>query len=391
MNWSDQSRARATRRLRVLFQNRRGVDTLSGGDGVVMQRCCAELERLGVETDIALADTDPSRYDVVHLFNLALPELLEEDARSATRAGVPFVVTCLYEDWPRFLGASQSIREAFRLHLGGEWDEHKLRHGFEALRHVECTVENDNTYAARHAACLLASGESERERLLQDYPDAKRVEVVFFGGDCPGNRKLDSGAFRTRHKLRDYVLCVGRLEPRKNQLMLLEALRRDSIPLVFVTGGHTTDTEYDDMCRRFPRQAPTLFLERLEDDLLISAYRGASVLAVPSWYELPGLTALEAAGLGCPVVASGWGTLPDYLGDHVIYCEPNNPESIRQAIFRALSEPSSDALAHRAQEHTWARTAWSLLKVYRGAQQRRAFDPDRTLRREHGLAAGPCR
>jgi glycosyltransferase involved in cell wall biosynthesis len=366
------------RRLRVLLQNRAGAREQPGGDLVLMERYRRELERLGHRADLAFGPADPSAYDMVHLFNLTLPGITGGYARAAVAAGVPFVVTALHEDWQRTLRPRVAAQEIFRRHLAGEIDEHGLRRALEDLRRIPPGGRPGNDLAASHAACLLASGESERVRLRRDYPLARRVEVLRFGADAPAEAGA-AGDFAARHGIGDYALCVGRLETRKNQLMLLQALRNDPIALVFATGGFTWPDQqaYADLCRSFPRRAPTLFLGRLDAAELAAAYRGARALLMPSWEELPGLVALEAAALGCPVVASSTGTLHDYLGDAAVWCDPGNPESIRQALFIALSAPPAAALAERAREHGWERAALQLVQLYASVL---AADPRRAGR-----------
>ena len=374
------------RPLRVLLQNRSGAREQPGGDLMLMERYQRELERLGHRVDLAFGPADPAQYDLVHLFNLTLPGITGGFARAAVAAGVPFVVTALHEDWERTLMPRIGAQELFRRHLTGEWDEHLLRRGLEDLRRIPPGARPGNELTASHAACLLASGESERERLLRDYPLALRVEVMHFGAELPDADPAGAGGFAARHGIGDYVLCVGRLETRKNQLMLLQALRNDRVPLVFVTGGFTWPDQqaYAGLCRSFWRRAPTLFLERLDAAELVSAFRGARALVMPSWEELPGLVALEAAALGCPVVASSTGTLHSYLGDSAIYCDPGNPESIRQAVFMALSDPPQPALVERARSHTWERAARELAELY--AQVLAETDPRRARREFPGLA-----
>jgi len=52
-----------------------------------------------------------------------------------------------------------------------------------------------------------------------------------------------------RFGLRDFVLCAARIEPFKNQLMLIWALRDTDIPLVLA--GKVSDSEYGALCERW--------------------------------------------------------------------------------------------------------------------------------------------
>ena len=69
--------------------------------------------------------------------------------------------------------------------------------------------------------------------------------------------------------------------------------------------------------------------------MLASAYAAARVLALPSWFETPGLAALEAALAGCAVVVTPFGCTREYFGDRVEYARPDRPAEIGRAILRA--------------------------------------------------------
>src|SRR5581483_3382804 len=84
-------------------------------------------------------------------------------------------------------------------------------------------------------------------------------------------------AFRAKYGTRDFVLCVGRLEPRKNQLTLLHALADDDVDVVLATGGWAYRTDYLEACRAFRRRGRTLYLPKLSPTELVGAYRAARV------------------------------------------------------------------------------------------------------------------
>ena len=69
-----------------------------------------------------------------------------------------------------------------------------------------------------------------------------------------------------------------------------------------------------------------------DDPLLESAYAAARVLALPSWFETPGLVALEAALAGTAVVITPHGCTREYFGDRVGYARPDRPSEIARSI-----------------------------------------------------------
>jgi glycosyltransferase involved in cell wall biosynthesis/GT2 family glycosyltransferase/tetratricopeptide (TPR) repeat protein len=374
------------RSLRILFQNRPTAKSHPGGDTVVMNLLRRELERLGHRVDVALGPQDLSGYDLVQAFNFATPDVTEDYARRAVASNVPLIVAAIYEDWPLFLKKSLAVTEVLRGYLQQGRNEAAFREDMRRVAYVSPAKRANNEFAARNAACLLAWSESEQSRLLRDYPGC-RVEVVRLGADHLQVKDVEPGLFEKTYGVKDFVLCVGRLETRKNQLMLLKALEHDPMPVVFLTGGFSYQPEYVKLCQTFGRQAKTLFLDRLPEEMLASAYRAARVLCMPSWYELPGLVALEALHLGCPVVASRWGTLPDYIPQGVEYCDPDNPDSIRAAILKSYKERNSVALHELVRDFQWQKTAAQLVSNYEAVlHQHRS--KDRSIRRSGNDSPG---
>ncbi|MCB0311507.1 MAG: glycosyltransferase, partial [Bdellovibrionales bacterium] len=165
--------------------------------------------------------------------------------------------------------------------------------------------------------------------------------------------------------VRDFVLCVGRIESRKNQLMLLKALEDSELTVVLAGGGFTYQPEYDQAVRRFVRKGRTIVLDKLSPEMLASAYCAAKVHCLPSWYELPGLVSLEAAHYGCNVVATRSGSTTDYLGDNAFYCDPWSEDSIKNAVLAGYFSPLNSDLKNIVSAFTWERSANEVLKVYR--------------------------
>ena len=370
--WLTPSRPAASARsgMRVLFQARPSLFDRPGGDTVVIDRLITALERRGVTVSFSSTPDVPAGTDLVHTINFANPELTQQFTQAAERRGVPVVVTTLYEDWSRFLRPCHVAAAYFKQALAQAGasdargvDRRALRDLLARVRAATPPADRPNAYTASVARVLLACGESERRRLEEDFPSA-RVHVIPFGADHHGDdAAVEPDLFARTYGVRDYVLCVARLEPRKNQLMLLEALRDDPRPVVLVAGDFSYAPEYATMCRELRRRGPTVIVGRLDSTMLAAAFREAAVHCLPSWYELPGLVSVEAASYGTPVAASSWGTVRDYLGDTIAYLEPDDPESIARAVDAAV-RTSADAAAARARAYTWERTAAEAIAVY---------------------------
>ena len=165
-----------------------------------------------------------------------------------------------------------------------------------------------------------------------------------------------------------YVLAVGKRSLRKN-LQLAEA-GLSAVPeprprLVVVGGGAAA--------RGFSPSAPgpsqnSIHLGQIPEAALRALYEKALCLVFPSRYEGFGLPPLEAMACGCPVIAARAGSLPEVCGDAALYCDPDQPQSVTQAILALMSDGALRnrlvaAGFERSRSFSWHRSAEALLAV----------------------------
>lgn len=342
--------------------NRPNAFEQRGGDTIVMERLSMGLREAGLTVDIDLELTaDPRRYDLVHLYNFALPDLTRLLAERVVAAGVPYVVTALYEDWPRFFKIHHYYANLLIAYVERGQGEDLWRLLLESNPIPAPVQPLDNRFTADHAARILVNGVNEKLSILKDYGSNLRVAINHFGSDLPLLRAQSTGDLIAEEK--DFILCVGRLEARKNQLMLLKAFEHSPHTLVFVAGGFTYQPEYAEACRKFKRNGRTIFLDRISDEQLAGLYQRARLHVLPSWYELPGLVSLEAAAYGTPIVATKEGTAEDYFGSSAFYVRPDSPQDILNGVLAALSCGASN-VRETVARYTWENSVRELLAIY---------------------------
>lgn len=356
-NKTDRRGVVQTKQIKILMQNRPNAYTQPGGDTVVMEHTRVGVEKRGAKVTVDLeAKEDPKNYDIVHLFNFALPDYVKILAQNAKAAGVPYVVTTLYEDVPNFHYQSHVLSKCLIEYVSKGQDERWFETNRPNLKDVKPSGHFNNTWTAQNSAGLFVSGPSEGKILERDYGKNLPIFPVMFGSTVA--KRATAEKFIQTYGIKDFVLCVGRLETRKNQLMLLKALENTDIPVVIIGSGFSYQPEYAEAVQKFKRQGKTLILGRLDNEMLASAYCAAKVHALPSFYELPGLVSLEAAYYGCNVVASGnSGTIEDYLGDLAFYCDPKDERSIREAVLKALSQPYDERMRNKLTQYSWENMA----------------------------------
>ena len=208
--------------------------------------------------------------------------------------------------------------------------------------------------AARAARRVLTVSERTRADLVRLYglPEDK-VVVTPNGVDpafTPGNG-LSIGT---------YVLAVGAVQPRKNQLAALAAAEAAMLPLV--VAGPVKD---EALAARLSGAGADLRGYVSQEDLA-ELYRGAACLIQPSRFEGFGLPMLEAMASGTPVVALDEPALREVAGDAAVFVDE---EHLADGVRRALAEQEQLVVAglERARAFTWRSTAERTLEVYREA------------------------
>jgi phosphatidyl-myo-inositol dimannoside synthase len=209
-----------------------------------------------------------------------------------------------------------------------------------------------------------------QELLLSHFPEA--ADKIFL---TPGALRSDFAVVPPkpqRSKDKIVVLTVGRLHPRKGQLLTLQALQmlppevRTRIEY-WIVGGQSKGN-YEATLRHSAAKVPDLavrFFGNLPDDELATVYDGADIFAMTSVnldrsVEGFGLVYLEAAAHGLPVVAHDVGGVSEAVVDGVtgLLVPPHRPVQLAAAFEKLIHDPE---LRHKlgAAGREWAmRNCW---------------------------------
>lgn len=255
--------------------------------------------------------------------------------------------------------------------------------------------------AARVIVCSRATAESARRFL---HLPAERIVVVALAVDerflASGRDAQRAAALRDRLSIPPrYMIFSGRYDARMDLRTLFRALRSirdepikraDGLPLVVlaVKYEHADDRQglQDAVARsgvgELLRLAPAL-----NDDDRAALIGGALAFVYPSLSEATGLSALEALGLGVPVICARAGALPEIVGSAGIVVEPRSPARLAAAINALWAGGSlSDQLRRQARKRatgatrTWSDVARETREVYAAAAvAERREDPDSAI------------
>jgi glycosyltransferase involved in cell wall biosynthesis len=207
--------------------------------------------------------------------------------------------------------------------------------------------------------------ESETLSMVLNIP-RNRFSTIYNGVDDIFHHNVDAETFKMHFGIKSpFILNVGNIEPRKNQLNLVKAMK--NLPdhkLVLI--GHKRDENYANMCIELGGDQ-IKYIGPLQHDssLLRSAYAGCSVFVLPSTLETPGLAALEAAAAGAKIVITAEGSTKEYFNDSAIYVHHNDVMGIAAGIQSALSKPSTAILKYNNHQiKNWPEIASNLEILY---------------------------
>lgn len=325
-----------------------------GGGETQLLQTARHLESLGLAVRPFVPWTDRvEAARLVHLFGMSREGLAL--ARVARSRGVPVVLSpiCWYD--PRSLAAlaANPAQAAWDV---AKWGLRAAAPRWPAWRRELLAL----------ADRVLPNSEAEARQLGRLFGvGASKLRVVPNGVE-PRFERADPVPIREVAGDGPFVLSVGRIEPRKNTLGVIRAARSLGLPALVIGDPVPGCEAYALACRR-AGQGVARFVPRLghDDPRLASAYAASRVFALPSWFETPGLAALEAGLAGSAVVVTPFGCTREYFGDRVRYARPGRHRELAAAIAGAWEDGAVPGLSRHIRSHyLWSNAARKTAEVY---------------------------
>lgn len=362
--------------MKVLFQSRKTLYSAPGGDTTQLLKTKEYLEKLGVQVDISLELTpDVSSYDVVHVFNLMRPQEIYLQVKNAKKHGKKVALSTIYGPYEefekkarcgfmhyvnQFLSITQIeyLKVLARAILNFEFNKGTVIYLLRGHKGLQKKI-------VKMVDVFLPNSESEMRRVEKDFnlnnptyvSVANAVDLNVFDYDnVVVSPKVE--------KYRDCILCVARIEGRKNQYNVIKACMDLPYKLVFIGKVGRNARSYYENCVNLNH--PNIeFIGVIRHEDLCQYYKVAKVHVLASWMETPGLSSLEAVAMKTNIVVTKKGDTEDYFGEYAYYCEPDDINSIKNAIDKAYSANFNNSLYDRViNNFSWEDTARQTLIGY---------------------------
>ncbi len=229
-------------------------------------------------------------------------------------------------------------------------------------------LEWSTRYNARTAARVIAISRATQQALVTSYgvpPDRIHIIPNGYTPDLTPVRDAQRlAAVRERYGIPgDYVLYLGRIQPRKNLPRLIRAFARvaaDDPQLYLVLAGPSGWLEASiraeiAACGLTERVVLPGYVAAEDKAALLS---GARVFAFPSLYEGFGIPVLEAQACETPVLTSSTSSLPEVAGDAALLVDPEDEAAIAAGLRRLLEDEALRAMLRERGRANITRFTW---------------------------------
>src|SRR6202167_63481 len=234
----------------------------------------------------------------------------------------------------------------------------------------------------KRAARILTVSEFSRDAILRAYDIAPEKVRVIPNAANPEfrviGRERAQRAVQTRLRFdAPFILSVGDLQPRKNQIGLIAAFSKllTECPQLkhhlVLTGKETWFTpKVREAARSCGFASRIHFTGFVSDDDLLELYNACDCFVFPSFYEGFGLPILEAMACGRAVACSNTSSMPEVADGAGLLFDPHQTGEITRALKDILLDSELRGRMERlglqrAATFTWKKSARATLEVYR--------------------------
>lgn len=219
-------------------------------------------------------------------------------------------------------------------------------------------------FAVARAAGVLTVSRWAKDELVKAY--ALPSEQIFVVPNAPS---ID--AVRPRKPDGKTVLFVGRIEPRKNLSLLLDAFGQMHTQDRRIVVVGREDFSSADVLARLQNTPNAVHIPWASDSELADLYATSAVLAFPSSGEGFGIPVVDALNAGLPIIVSSTTAIPEVAGGFARVFNPNASDAsevLADMLDKEIKHPTTpdqDSLASHLATFDWNRSSVKLLEALR--------------------------
>lgn len=232
-------------------------------------------------------------------------------------------------------------------------------------------------YSAKKSDFLLTVSEYSKNRIQKTYNlKNKQIYITPNGVNKAFFEEFDEQSsinyIYEKYKLKNYLLYVSRVEPRKNQQALLKVfqeLKDDTLNLVFIgcktIRNKVLEDVYESLSEKLKKRI--YFFENIPEKDLLEFYKSAKVFVYPTLAEGFGIPPLEAGALKIPVICSNKTALQEFIFFKPYLIDVEKQEVFKNKIEEILlskdKKKLNDIKSTIKENYSWKKSSKVLLQV----------------------------
>ena len=361
--------------MKILFCVRHNFYDSPGGAQIQILKTKEYLEKAGIACDLTITPDgiDFDQYDIVHLTDLTwVYDLLVYLKKLKDFKGKK-VLSTIY--WPfddyASNGAPLLQKMIFKLFGINGFEYAKALAKFIMqkepiyLEGLKQSYIQNQINIVNEVDWLLPNSKMELDALNNRLGlDQENFTVV--------NNAIDTAVFdnilenNKIEKKNDLITFVARIDPRKNQLRFLEAMKETPYKIRFIGNAAPNSKKYyETLKEEAEKRGNVEFISHITQEEVFKHMMEAKVNVLTSWIETPGLVSLEAGYAGCNIVITDKGSVRDYFKDYAYYCMPDDSESIKAQTIKAMESDFDESFRLLIKkDFDWSKAAEQTLEAY---------------------------
>jgi glycosyltransferase involved in cell wall biosynthesis len=235
----------------------------------------------------------------------------------------------------------------------------------------------------KDADFIITDSDSTSNDLITKYKiPSNKLKTVYLG--------IDHSIFRFQNDLRDmyskynlseedrYIFHISSEQPRKNLDSIIKAFYKvkkikgfENLKLLKAGNAQYKKDRKQliSLINDLELQNDVIFINYVPIEDLPKLYSLSELFVFPSFYEGFGFPILESMACGTPVITSNKSSLPELAGDAAIQINPQDTESLKNAMLKVLSDDDlknsmSKLGLQQSSKFTWEKCASETSKIY---------------------------
>ena len=216
---------------------------------------------------------------------------------------------------------------------------------------------------------VLTVSNFTKNEIIKAYGSSKKDKIIVIpnGVSYPRISSQDLEKSRTSLNLPEsFCFALSNGKKHKNIKLLLDVYKKLETKTPLVIAGNLSN---DIKIEKYQKTKKIIFLSSLSEKELFSCYTLTKLFIFPSLYEGFGLPPLEALSSRAPVLSSNASSLPEVLGPHVSYFNPQSRHSLTRALqkilkTKALKKSQKNKASTYAKNFTWKKLSKTIADLY---------------------------